>query len=76
MVALAPTVMTISGSTFHTLLISNETQINWVWPKSFGHYHKQCSRLMPSYQFRFEGLSNFSLSFERLVQIQDVNPRI
>jgi hypothetical protein len=36
----------------------------------------QCSRLKPSYEFRFEGLSNFSPSIERLVQIQDVNKRI
>ena len=36
----------------------------------------QCSRLKPSYEFHFEGLSNFSLSVEGLVQIQDVNPRI
>ena len=35
------------------------------------------SRLKPSsYEFQFEGLSNFSLSVEGLVQIQDINPRI
>ncbi len=38
--------------------------------------YEQCSRLMPSNDFHFEGLSNFSPSVERLVQIQDVNPRI
>ena len=27
----------------------------------------QCSRLKPSYEFHFEGLSNFSPSVERLV---------
>ena len=37
---------------------------------------QRCSRLNPSYEFHFEGLSNFSLSVEGLVQIQDVNPRI
>ena len=37
---------------------------------------EQRSRLKPSYEFHFEGLSNFSLSIEELVQIQDVNPRI
>ena len=36
----------------------------------------QCSRLKPSYEFHFEGLSNFNRSFEGLVQIQDVNPRM
>ena len=36
----------------------------------------QCSRLKPSYEFHFEGLSYFSLSVEELVQIQDFNPRI
>ena len=36
----------------------------------------QCSRLKPSFEFHFEGLSNFNSSVERLVQIQDVNPRI
>ena len=36
----------------------------------------QCSRLKPSYEFHFEGLSNFSTSIEELVQVQDVNPRI
>ena len=42
------------------------------------HYDapKQCSRLKPSYEFHFEGLSNFSISVEGLVQIQDVKPRI
>ena len=32
--------------------------------------------MKPSYDFHFEGLSNFSPSVEKLVQIQDVNPRI
>ena len=36
----------------------------------------QCSRLKPSHEFQFEGLSNFSRLVEGLVQIQDVNPRI
>ena len=36
----------------------------------------QCWRLKPSYEFHFEGLSNFSPSVEGLVQIWDVNPRI
>ena len=36
----------------------------------------QCSRLKPSYEFHFEGFSNFSPSVEGLVQIQDVNARI
>ena len=39
-------------------------------------YHNQCSRLMPSFEFHFEGLSNFNPSVEELVQIQDVNSRI
>ena len=39
-----------------------KTQIN--------HNHNQCSRLKPSYEFHFEGLSNFSPSVEVLVQIQ------
>ena len=30
----------------------------------------------PSYEFHFEGPSNFSPSDEELVEIQDVNPRI
>ena len=37
---------------------------------------RRCPRLKPSYEFHFEGLSNFSSSVEGLVQIQDVNPRI
>ena len=37
---------------------------------------KQCSRLKPSNEFRFEGLTNFTSSVEGIVQIQDVNPRI
>ena len=36
----------------------------------------QCSRLKPSYEFHFGGLSNFRPSVEGLVQIQDVNLRI
>ena len=36
----------------------------------------QCSRLKSSYELHFEGLSHFSSSVERLVQIQDVNLRI
>ena len=36
----------------------------------------QWSRLKPSNEFHFEGLSNFSLSVEGLVQIQYINPRI
>ena len=40
--------------------------------KGLGH----CSRLKPSYEFHFEGLSNFSSSTKRLVQIQDFNLRI
>jgi hypothetical protein len=44
------------------------------------YYHplgwKQCSRLKPSYELHFKGLSNFSPSAEGLVQIQVVNPRI
>ena len=35
-----------------------------------------CSRLKASYEFHFEGLSNFSPSVKGLVQIQDVNSRI
>ena len=35
----------------------------------------QWSRLKSSYEFHFEVLSNFSLSIEGLVQIQDVNPK-
>ena len=34
---------------------------------------EQCSRF--SYEFHFEGLSNFNSSVEGLVRIQDVNPR-
>jgi hypothetical protein len=37
---------------------------------------EQCSRLNPSYEFHFEGLSNLNPSVEGLVQTQDVNPRI
>ena len=40
------------------------------------HRKTQCSRLKPSYEFHFEGLSNFSFSVEELVQMQDVNPSI
>ena len=36
----------------------------------------QWSRLKPSLEFHFEGLSNFSSSVEGLVKIQDINPRI
>ena len=36
----------------------------------------QCSRLKSSYEFHFEGLSNFNPSAEGLVCIQDVTPRI
>jgi hypothetical protein len=42
----------------------------------FDKHEHQCSRLKPSYEFHFEGLSNFKSSVEGLVQIQDVNPRI
>jgi hypothetical protein len=31
---------------------------------------RQCSRLKPSYEFHFQGLSNFSSSVWRLIQIQ------
>ena len=34
------------------------------------------TKLKPSYEFHFEGLSNFSSLVEGLVQIQDVNSRI
>ena len=37
---------------------------------------QQWSRLKPSHEFLFGGLSNSSLSFETLVRIQDVSPRI
>ena len=37
---------------------------------------EQCSRLKPLYEFHSEGLSNFSPSTEKLVQIQGINPRI
>ena len=37
--------------------------------------HK-CSRSKPSYEFHFEGFSNFSSLVEGLVQIQDNNPRM
>ena len=37
--------------------------------------HDQWSRLKPSYEFHFEGLSNFSPSVEGLVQIQDVESK-
>ena len=36
----------------------------------------QCSILKPSYEFHFEGLSNFNAAVEGLVQIQYVDPRI
>ena len=45
-------------------------------PSSSDKHWVRCSRLKPSYEFHSEGLSNFSPSVERLVQIQDVNPRI
>jgi len=32
--------------------------------------------LKPSYEFYFEGLSNFNSSIEGLIQTQDVDPRI
>ena len=35
----------------------------------------QCSRLKPSYEFHFEGLSNLSALVEGLVQIQDVKSK-
>jgi hypothetical protein len=41
--------------------------------RGLGH---QCSILKPSYEFHFEGLSNFSPSLASLVQIQDINPRV
>ena len=36
----------------------------------------ECSRLKPSDEFHFKGLSNVSSSVEPPVQIQDVNPRL
>ena len=36
----------------------------------------QWSRSMPSYEFHFEGLSNFSTSVECLVQIQEYENEI
>jgi hypothetical protein len=36
----------------------------------------QRSRLKPSYEFHFEGRSNFNPPIEGLVKIQDVNQRI
>ena len=41
----------------------------------YGHTIKW-SRLKPSYEFHFEGLSNYSSSVEGLVQIQDASARI
>ena len=41
-----------------------------------GPEQNQCSRLKPSYESHFEGLSNFSPSVKGLVQNQDINPRI
>ena len=38
--------------------------------------HQQCSRLKPSHEFHFEGLSNFNSSIQGLAQIQDVNTKI
>ena len=35
----------------------------------------QCSKLRPSYEFHFEGLSNFNPSIEGSVQLQGLNPR-
>jgi hypothetical protein len=43
-------------------------------PVEFEKEPVQCSRLKPSYEFHYEGLSNFSPSVEVLVQIQDVTP--
>ena len=68
---------------FHAVL-----NINWLFLKLNGSFvtncrfsaiiepHTQWSRLKPSCEFHFEGLSNFSLPTKTLVQNQDVNPRI
>jgi hypothetical protein len=47
------------------LLISTEWLANGGLP--------QCSKLNLSYEFHFEGLSNFSCLVEGLIQIQNVN---
>jgi hypothetical protein len=39
-------------------------------------HQEHCPRLKLSHELYFEGLSNFSPSVERLVQIRDDNPRI
>ena len=44
--------------------------------RDVGGHSLQCSKLKPSYEFHFEGLSNFNPSTEGFVQIQDVNPKI
>ena len=44
-------------------------------PSIFDLYCNQCSRLKPSYEFHFEGLSNIGATVEGLVQIQNVDPR-
>ena len=49
-----------------------KTHVSWYWVL----LTYQCSRSKPSYEFHFEGVSNFSPSVERLVQIQDVDPKI
>ena len=60
------------SNTFLHKLIWNDNF--FIFMAKFGCH--QCSRLKPSYEFHFEGLSNFSLSVKGLAQIQDVNPRI
>ena len=45
-------------------------------PPSIECHVLQCSKLKPSYEFQFEGLSNFNPLVEGLVQIQDINLRI
>ena len=36
----------------------------------------QCSRLKPSHEFHYEGLSNLNPLVEGFIQIQDFDPRI
>ena len=59
------------GGTNHRSTATGVTLIDCAWstwlPKRGIH---QCSRLKHSYEFHFEGLSNFSSSIERLLQIQ------
>jgi hypothetical protein len=67
---------TRSGCREESVWITHKTTLkfNSSDPQSFTCL--QCSRLKPSYEFHFEGFSNFRPSIERLVQIQDINPRI